>query len=67
MNSMTEMNISVILREKIPIYARIICVVDSFDAMTSIRCYRSKLPMDEVVEELKDVQERSLIPILFHI
>ena len=39
--------------KEIPLYARIICVADSFDAMTSIRCYRSKLPMDEVVEELK--------------
>lgn len=39
--------------KEIPLYARIICVADSFDAMTSMRCYRPKMEIDEVVEELK--------------
>lgn len=38
----------------IPLYARIICVADSFDAMSSARCYRPKLSMDVIVEELKN-------------
>lgn len=39
--------------KEIPLFARIICVADSFDAMTSVRCYRKKLPIETVVEELK--------------
>lgn len=39
--------------KEIPLYARIICVADSFDAMTSVRCYRPKLPIETVIEELK--------------
>ena len=33
---------------------RIIYVVDSFDAMTSNRCYRKALSKDEVIKELID-------------
>lgn len=40
--------------KEIPLYARIICVADAFDAMTSIRCYRPKLPMSVVISELKE-------------
>ncbi len=38
--------------EEIPLEARIICVVDSFDAMTSTRPYRKALPWDEAVKRL---------------
>lgn len=38
--------------EKIPLIARIICVADSFDAMSSDRCYRLKLPFDKIRKEL---------------
>lgn len=40
--------------KEIPLYARIICVADAFDAMTSIRCYRPMLSMSVVVSELKE-------------
>lgn len=36
----------------IPLYARIIGVADSFDAMNSDRCYRKRLPMDVIKKEL---------------
>ena len=39
--------------EKIPLFARIIAVADSFDAMSSERCYRPKLAMPVIIEELK--------------
>ncbi len=39
--------------EKIPLFARIIAVADSFDAMSSDRCYRAKLEMPVIIEELK--------------
>lgn len=38
--------------ENIPITGRIICVADSFDAMNSARCYRSKLSPETIMEEL---------------
>ena len=33
---------------EIPLEARIVCACDSFDAMNSDRCYRKKLPKDEI-------------------
>ena len=40
--------------EKIPYLARITTVADTFDAMTSKRTYRDALPLDVVIEELKN-------------
>ena len=39
---------------EIPLYARIIGVADSFDAMNSDRCYRDRLPMEVIKKELRD-------------
>ena len=39
--------------EEIPLGARIICVADSFDAITSCRPYRKPLTFDEATEEVK--------------
>lgn len=38
--------------EKIPLLARIVCVADSFDAMTSKRAYRDVMPIKEAREEI---------------
>ena len=38
--------------EEIPFLARIICVADSYDAMTSKRCYRDALPQEVVRNEI---------------
>lgn len=40
--------------ERIPIVARIISVADAFDAMSSTRPYRKKLPMEHIIQEIKD-------------
>lgn len=40
--------------DDIPLFARIICVADAFDAMSSARCYRGRLEMDHIIQELKD-------------
>ena len=37
----------------IPEIARIICVADSFDAMSTDRCYRKRLPKDKIISELE--------------
>ena len=39
--------------KEIPLYARIIGIADAFDAMSTSRCYREALPMEEIVAELK--------------
>lgn len=33
--------------KEIPLFSRIICVADCFDAMTSDRCYRTKLTKEQ--------------------
>lgn len=38
--------------EDIPLYSRIICVAESFDSMTTDRCYKDKLSMEEIKKEL---------------
>ena len=39
--------------EQIPVIGRVICLADSFDAMTSDRCYRSALGLDTAIDEIK--------------
>lgn len=39
--------------EDIPLGARLICVADSFDAMTSTRAYRGRLPEEVALKELE--------------
>ena len=39
--------------DAIPIEGRIICVADSYDAMSSRRCYRNSLSYDFILDELK--------------
>jgi len=38
--------------ENIPLFARIICVADAYDAMSSNRCYRDALSKDKILSEL---------------
>ncbi|MCK4258799.1 MAG: HD-GYP domain-containing protein [Halanaerobiales bacterium] len=40
--------------EDIPFMARIVCVADAWDAMTSNRSYRKALPINVVIEELRE-------------
>jgi putative nucleotidyltransferase with HDIG domain len=39
--------------DEIPLEARVLCIADSFDAMTSIRPYRSSWTPDEALKELE--------------
>ena len=39
--------------EKIPLLSRIICIVDSYDAMTSERAYKHKMSNEEAINEIK--------------
>lgn len=40
--------------ERIPLPARVVAVIDTFDAMTNARPYRNPIPIDKVIQELKD-------------
>jgi len=46
----------------IPLGARIIALVDSFDAMTSTRTYKNKMTVDEAFDELQRVSGTQLSP-----
>lgn len=48
--------------EKIPFLARILCVANAFDAMTSSRAFRESKPDDEALEELKDQAGKQFDP-----
>jgi diguanylate cyclase (GGDEF)-like protein/PAS domain S-box-containing protein len=42
-----------LIGEKIPLLSRIVAVVDSFDAMTSNRAYRSAMTKEEAINEIR--------------
>jgi len=48
--------------ERIPLGARIVSVVDAFDAMTSDRPYRNAMPLEEATSILKDGSGRQWDP-----
>lgn len=48
--------------EDIPLTARILCIADSFDAMTSARCYKKALPLDKVITIFKEESGRQFDP-----
>ncbi len=50
--------------EEIPYLARIVTVVDSFDAMTTSRPYQRKRTMDEAFQELRTCAGRQFDPVL---
>lgn len=49
--------------QEIPLCARIICVGDSYDAMSTTRCYRSKLSRDVILQELNENSGKQFDPV----
>ncbi len=50
--------------EEIPLVARIICVADTFDAMTTDRVYRKKLQKEEVRQEFEQGKGKQFDPVI---
>ena len=50
--------------EDIPLIARILCIVDSYDAMTTNRIYRNRLSDKEVLNEFKRCKGTQFDPVL---
>lgn len=48
--------------ENIPLPARIIAVVDTYDAMSNVRPYRQPLKEDHIIQELQDYAGRQFDP-----
>lgn len=48
--------------ENIPLEARIVCVADAFDAMTSDRSYRPRYTLNKAIEELKNAKGTQFDP-----
>lgn len=53
--------------ENIPILGRVICIADSFDAMTTDRPYRRGLTLEQAVYELKKNASKQFDPLLVDI
>jgi response regulator RpfG family c-di-GMP phosphodiesterase len=48
--------------EKIPVGARVFAVVDTYDAMTSDRCYRKGLPHQVAIDEIRSLAGKQYDP-----
>src|SRR2546428_353958 len=48
--------------KEIPLSARIVCLADAFDAMTSTRPYRVGLPMEFAIQEMNKMAGRQFCP-----
>ncbi len=48
--------------KEIPLSARIVCLADAFDAMTSTRPYRVGLPLEFAIQEMKKMSGRQFCP-----
>jgi putative nucleotidyltransferase with HDIG domain len=44
--------------DDIPLFARLIAIVDGYDAMTNVRPYRNPLAQEKAIQELKDFSGR---------
>lgn len=53
--------------EKIPLFARVVSIVDCVDAMSNARPYRKALSMEKVIQELKDFSGTQFDPSLVNI
>jgi putative nucleotidyltransferase with HDIG domain len=53
--------------EEIPLSARIVAVVDTFDAMSHARPYRTALPMDFIIQELTDCSGEQFDPAIVQV
>ena len=53
--------------ENIPLFARIMTIADSFDAMTTSRVYKPRKGKDEAIEELKELKNRFYDPTIVDI
>ena len=50
--------------DEIPLVARIICIADAFDVMTSNRCYKTKIDIIDAIKEIKENKGIQFDPII---
>ena len=53
--------------EDIPAFARILCIADSFDAMTSKRCYKEKMSVDVSLQIIEQEAGKQFDPKMAHV
>ena len=53
-----------LIGQEIHIFARIVTLVDVFDALTAKRCYKEPWPLDKVIEHIKSQRGKHFDPIL---
>ncbi len=54
-------------KEEIPLLSRIVCIADSFDAMTKDRCYSKAMSIEDAILELKRCAGTQFDPYLVNI
>ena len=54
-------------KEEIPLLSRIVCIADSFDAMTKNRCYSKAISVEDAILELKRCAGTQFDPYLVNI
>ncbi|MFH1655977.1 MAG: HD domain-containing phosphohydrolase [Candidatus Omnitrophota bacterium] len=50
--------------EQIPLFGRIVCLADSFDAMVSKRCYKAGMKLEDAIKEIKKEAGKQFDPVL---
>jgi putative nucleotidyltransferase with HDIG domain len=50
--------------ENIPLLSRMLAICDSFDAMTTNRCYREPVPLDDCIKEIRRCAGTQFDPIM---
>jgi putative nucleotidyltransferase with HDIG domain len=53
--------------DEIPLIARILCIADAYDAMTTDRCYRKAYSREQALELLQEEAGKAIDPALFEI
>ena len=53
--------------ERIPLWARIICLADVYDALTTQRSYKNAMSRDDALEVMRHDVRRQFDPALFHL
>jgi diguanylate cyclase (GGDEF)-like protein/PAS domain S-box-containing protein len=48
--------------EEIPLFSRIICIAEAFEAMTAYRPYKEKMSIDQAIEEIKRCSGKQFDP-----
>jgi len=53
--------------DQIPLFGRIVCLADSFDAMVSKRCYKKEMKFEDAIRKIKEQAGKQFDPKIVHV